>query len=223
MRQTAQNETEENMRTEEATGRASRAGFGGYNRAVDGLNRTTLQVKDDAEVIAFLEPENFTYALRHWVKYVDDKNTQITRAEWCLEDECPLCDIGDRPKAVCFFNVVDISNPGKVLVWEASSDPTDAIQKEFNKLAKLGKQLDDPSLYWIISKAKSKNGFYSYSVDKLPEDELAVVWKSLRPGQPAVKPLTESQRASLSTKLYDEDYVEYKERQELQDFVDTLG
>ena len=221
MRQTRAESTED-MRETVGTGRASRAGFGGYNKAVDGLNRTTLQVKDDSEIIAFLEPENFTYALRHWVKYVDNAGTQITRAEWCLEDECPLCEIGDRPKAVCFFNVVDVTNPGKVLVWEASADPTEAVQKEFNKLAKLGKQLDDPNLYWIVAKSKGKNGFYSYSVDKLPVDELEIVGHSLKPGQ-VIRPLTESQRAALSTKLYDESYVEYKDRSELQDFVDTLG
>jgi hypothetical protein len=218
MRQTARPETEENMRTEEATGRASRRGFGGYNKAADGLNRTTFQVKDDTEVIAFLEPENFTFALRHWVKYVDETSNQVTRAEWCLEDECPLCDIGDRPKAVCFFNVVDLANAGKVLVWEASADPTEAIQKEFNKLQQRGKNLNDSDVYWAVSKSKGKNGFYSYSVDKVTEDDL-----NSAPAFKNIKPLTESQRIALGTKLYDEAYVEYKERQELQDFVDTLG
>lgn len=196
--------------------RTSRRGFGGYNKTLDGLNRTTFQVKDDSEVIVFLDDENFTYALRHWVKYVDESNNQVTRAEWCLEEDCPLCDIGDRPKAVAFFNVVDIANPTKVLVWEASADPTGAIQKEFNKLAKRGQHLNDDGLYWVISREKGRNGFYTYSVDKLVEDDLATEWKNL-------KPLTPAQRDALRHRAYDENYVEYKDRADLQDFVDSLG
>jgi hypothetical protein len=215
MRKNETSTEERDMRTE-GTGRAPRRGFGGYNKVADGLNRTTFQVKDDPEVIAFLEPENFTYALRHWVKFFDDSNQQQTRAEWCLEEDCPICDIGDTPKAVCFFNVVDIANPGKVLVWEASADPTGAIQKEFTKLSRRGQFISDEQFYWVISKAKGKNGFYTYSVDRLHIDDMAVEW-------PKLSPLTPEQRTALRGKLYDEDYVEYKDREELQAFVDTLG
>lgn len=212
--------TEETMSDEStstATGtRTARRGFGGYNKTVSGLNQTTFQVKDDSEVIVFLEPENFTYALRHWVKYIgEDGKTQQTRAEWCLEDDCPLCDIGDRPKAVAFFNVVDLAFPNKVLVWEASADPTKAIQKEFNKLVKANKKLSDDGLYWVVSREKGRNGFYTYSVDKLTEDDLAEQW-------PSLKPLNGAQRDALRHRAYDESYVELRERQELVEFVDSL-
>lgn len=211
------NERDENtVSTETENGttgtRAPRRGFGGLNK----LNQTTFQVKDDSEVIIFLEEENFTYALRHWVKYVDETGNQVTRAEYCLEEDCPLCDIGDRPKAVAFFNVVDLTNPTKVLVWEASADPTSAIQKEYNKLAKRGKSLSQDGLYWIVSREKKSNGFYSYSVDSLNEEELAAEWAKLRSIPPA-------QREALRARAYGEDYVEYKTRQELQEFVDSLG
>lgn len=211
--------TEETTMSEESTGtRTSRRGFGGYNKTVNGLNKTTFQVQDDSEVIVFLEPENFTYALRHWVKYPDpeDPKKTITRAEWCLEeDDCPLCEIGDRPKPVAFFNVVDLANPTKVLVWEASADPTKAIEKEFNKLAKSGKKLSDDNLYWVISREKGRNNFFTYSVDRLSEDDLISEW-------PSLKPLTGAQRDALRHRAYDESYVEYRDRQELVDFVDTL-
>lgn len=210
------NESEETMSGETTGTRMSRRGFGGYNKAADGLNKTTFQVKDDSEVIVFLEPENFSYALRHWVKYIDDNGQQVTRVEYCLEDDCPLCDIGDRPKPTAFFNVVDLSMPGKVLVWEATADPTGAIQKEFNKLAKRGQSLSDDGLYWVVSREKGKNGFYTYSVDKLTEDDLQAEW-------PSLKPLVPAQREALRSRMYDEEYVQFKERQELQDFVDTLG
>lgn len=214
---TRDNESESTMSGE----RQSRRGFGGYNKAVDGLNRTTLQVKDDTEIIIFLERENFSYALRHWVKYIPEDSTNnqpVTRVEYCLEDDCPLCDIGDRPKPTAFFNVVDLANPGKVLVWEATADPTGAIQKEFNKLAKRGQEISDDGLYWAVSREKGKNGFYTYSVDKLPEDDLLVEW-------PSLKPIVAAQREALRGRMYDESYVtdQMKTRAELQEFVDSLG
>jgi hypothetical protein len=211
------NERENMSESTATTGtRTARRGFGGYNKAADGVNRTTFQVQDDSEIIVFLEPENFSYALRHWIKYVDESGNQVTRAEWCLEEECPMCDIGDRPKPVAFFNVVDLASPSKVLVWEASADPTKAIQKEFNKLVKRNQNLSDDGLYWVISREKGRNGFYTYSVDKLPEDDLLAEW-------PSLKPLAPAQRDALRHRAYDESYVEYKDRGDLQEFVDSLG
>lgn len=192
--------------------RASRRGFGGLNK----LNQTTFRVEDSSEVIIFLEPENFTYALRHWVKYVDEAGQQQTRVEYCLEDDCPLCDIGDRPKPTAFFNVVDLSLPTKVLVWEATSDPTAAIQKEFNKVTKRNQTLSDDGTYWVVSKEKKSNGFFTYSLDKLTEDELRAEW-------PRLSPITPAQRDALRHRAYDESYVELKTREELQEFVDSLG
>lgn len=225
-RTTAQR-TEETMSDETTrTGtRRARRGFDSYDKTVDGLNRTTLQVKDDSEVIVFLEDDMFHYALRHWIKFLDDNGQQVTRAEWCLqleEDEdddvadCPLCNIGDRPKAVAFFNVVNLAQPGKVLVWEASADPTNAIKKEYNKLLKRGKHLNDDGVYWVVSREKGRNGFYTYSVDMVLEDELATEW-------PKLKPIGPTQREALRARMYDEEYVNLKDRQELLEFADSLG
>lgn len=224
-------ETVSEARTTTGT-RTARAGFKGYNATLSTLNSTTFRVEDDSEVIVFLDPENFHYALRHWVKYIGDDGKPATRAEWCLSMEvedgdydaldealaspCPLCDIGDKPKAVAFFNVVNLANPTKVLVWEASADPTNAIQKEFNKLNKNGKSLSDDNLYWVISREQGRNGFWTYSVDRLPADDLATEWKSL-------KPLNGAQRDALRHRAYDESYVELKPREEIQEFVDSLG
>jgi hypothetical protein len=196
----------------EGTGR-QRRGFGGVNK----LNQTTLRVEDDSVVIAFLEPDNFTYALRHWVKYTDEDGKPVTRVEYCLEDDdCPLCEIGDRGKPTVFFNVVDLSFPAKVLVWEATSDPTAAIQKEFNKLAKRGQNLSDDGLYWVISREKKSNGFYTYSVDKLTEEDMGAEW-------PKLTPLLPAQREALRARGHGEEYIQLKTRDELQEFVDSLS
>lgn len=213
------NDTDEGTSTGQRTARTSRRGFGGYNN----LNKTTFQLTDSSAVLIFLEPENFTYAKRHWVKYIPDDSTNnqpVTRVEYCLEeeDDCPLCEIGDNAKPTAYFNVVDLSSPTKVLVWEATPDPTSAIQKEFNKLAKSGRELSEDGLYWVISREKGKNGFYTYSVDRLSEDDMSKEWKSL-------KPVTEAQRESLRHRAYDDTYVlnQLKTRDELQEFVDSLG
>lgn len=215
-------DTEEGTETTETrvrTARTSRRGFGGYNN----LNKTTFQMTDSSVVLAFLEPENFTYAKRHWIKYVPDDSTdgkQVTRVEYCLEeeDDCPLCEIGDKSKPTAFFNVVDISAPTKVLVWEATPDPTNAIQKEYKKLAQKGRELSEDDVYWVISREKNKNNFYTYSVDRISVDDMAKEWKNL-------KPLTGAQRDALRHRAYDDSYVvnQMKTRAELQEFVDSLG
>lgn len=201
-----------------AGSRGDRRGFGGLDKA----QQTTFQVKDNSEVIIFLEPENFTYALRHWIKYQDPDNPKNTKTqvEYCLEEDCPLCDIGDRAKATAYFNVVDLALPTKVLVWEATSDPTKAIQREYNKLrnAKSGtkRELNDDTLYWVVSKELGSNGFYSYSVDKLTEADLLSEW-------PSLKPINAAQREALRHRCYGEEYIELKTRDELQEFIDSLG
>lgn len=207
--------------TRTRSARTSRRGFAGYNKTVEGLNKTTFQVKDDSEVIIFLDDENFFYELRHWIKYIGDDGKQATRAEWCLgvdddgESVCPLCDIGDKPKPVAFFNVVDLVNPTKVLVWEASADPTKAVEKEFNKLKKLNKKLNDDNLYWVVSREQGRNGYWTYSVDKMTEEELGESF-------PSLKTVNGAQRDALRHRAYDENYVEYKTREELQEFADSL-
>lgn len=214
-RTTARDESTVSESTGTRQARTDRRGFGG----LDKLQQTTFQVKDNSEVIIFLEPENFSYALRHWVKYIDpdDPKKTTTRVEICLEDDCPLCDVGDRPKATAYFNVVDLTVPTKVLVWEATADPVKAIQKEYNKLAKRGLNLSDDNTYWVISKEKQSNGFYTYSVDRISEEELLTEWKGL-------KPINGAQRDALRHRAYDESYVEdqMKSAEELQEFVDSL-
>lgn len=217
MRQ-ARTSNRETESTETMSGtRQARGGFNTFDKAVKALNSTTFQVGDASEVIAFLDPENFTYALRHWIKYPEPENpkNQVTRVEYCLEEDCPLCDIGDRAKATAYFNVVDLAAPNKVLVWEATPDPTGAVQKEYNKLVKKGQSLDNDDLYWVVSKEKGKNGFYSYSIDRLTEEELTTQWKTL-------SPLTSAQREALRHRAYGESYIEYKTREELQEFADSL-
>lgn len=196
--------------------RSARRGFNTFNKVASNLNNVTFKVADDSEVIAFLEDENFAYALRHWVKFIDpESGQQRTVAEWCLEDDCPLCDIGDRAKPTAFFNVVNLATPGKVLVWEATADPTKAIEKEYSKLQRKGQNLNDEDLFWVVSKEKGRNNIPSYSVDKLPLEDLEVEW-------PSLTPLTAEQRESLSEKLYDETYIKFKTREELEDLASKL-
>lgn len=218
MRQSRTTTAERTETVSTGTGtRQARGGFGKFNAAVNALNNTTFRVDESSEVIVFLEPENFTYALRHWIKYMDPENpkNQITRVEYCIEEDCPICDEGDRPKATAYFNVVNLAYPTKVLVWEATPDPTNVIHKEYGKLTQKGKALSDDGLYWVVSKEKGKNGFYSYSLDKLTEAELAEEWKDLAP-------LTGAQRDALRHRAYDQSYIEYKTREELQEFMDSL-
>jgi hypothetical protein len=213
----------EGQRTARTTGRR---GFSSYQTAMN--DRPTFLVsKENTHLIAFLEPENFTWAKRHWVDIVDSDTgkrrttvrnclkTENDEGEWIDERGCPICNTADTPSVTCFFNVVDLEgNRNKPLVWEASPGPTNVILKRFQQRAKIGKTLSDDDIYYAVS--KEQNGAWVYSVDPVRESDFEAEW-------PSQKPLTSSERERLLAKIYGEDYVKFNTYEELEEFVTLLA
>lgn len=157
-------------REKSGSGEATRAGVGkggwaAYRAAKS--QRTEkyprLEVDRDPVVVKFTEAEPFAHIWRHWVSKIPYT---------CIGEDCPLCEIGHRARSVVFYNVITVDDC-VLRVWELSSDPVRKVQKHYDKLAETDKTLDDPGLYFVVSKARKDNGFFEYDVDKVPARDLS--------------------------------------------------
>lgn len=139
-------------------------GWAGYTKAKAerSTKYPTLDINTDPVTIRFAEPEPFAFIYRHWV----DK-----RPYTCIGEECPLCLAGHRAKPVVFYNVITVSDC-VLRVWELTAEPTGKVKKQYDRLAGQDKTLDDPDLYFVVSKAKKDNGFFEYDVDKVRASDL---------------------------------------------------
>lgn len=177
---------------------------------------TQFKVPDEGEeiLIAFLEDRPFASFFQHWVK--TDKGR---RGYVCLGKHCPLCARGDRPKSQDWFNVAeivnsDLSNKGvdlpRLALWYCSADPAEKIKERAD--SKRTSPINKDGQYFAISKRTGKNGFNTYSVDPVKEDELREDW--------GVEPVGEQLRGVLTAKLYTADLVKPNTKPELQDIAD---
>jgi len=160
-------------------------------RSSGGAQLPRFTVPDDGEeiIIKFLDDMSFAPLYQHWLQ-----NSEGRRAYVCagLED-CPLCARGHTPKAADHFNIVLLGEKPELKVWIASPDPSAAIEERAE--SKRTSPINKPGLYFAVSKKKGTNGFFSYSVDPVKEDELHEDW--------GVEPLTSQQLAQFNKDKFD--------------------
>lgn len=139
-------------------------GWAGYQaeKAERTQRYPTLDIDKEAVLIRFAEGEPFAFIYRHWVN---------KRPYTCIGEECPLCERGHRAKPVVFYNVITVSD-ATLRVWEMSSEPTGKVKKQYDKLVGQDKTLDDPGVYFIVSKAKKENNFFEYEVELVKARDL---------------------------------------------------
>jgi hypothetical protein len=109
------------------------AGWGSAQQVMDSTSSFANKFSPGTSpsVILFLDPEPFASYSRHWVDRVIERKA-VKRAYTCLAhrgQNCPLCEIADRPQAVSSFNVLLLNEDGSVVVklWEVGA-------KIFNRL-----------------------------------------------------------------------------------------
>ena len=172
----------------------------------------TLEVTEDGQtVVKFVEAEPFAFYYRHWPKG--------GRADVCIADadndvECPLCAVGDKPKPVVLYNVIDVGK-NLLCVWEMSSEPTRKVQKQYDQLAGRDKTLADDEFYFIVTKVKKSNGFFEYDVQRVRAADLN--------DEAGADPLTEAEIADATKRgLYTDEIVYVRDRDALQEVADSL-
>jgi hypothetical protein len=201
----------------EAAGPRAGVGTGGWadykkKSAERSTRYATLEVPEDTQVaVKFAEAEPFAFYFRHWPKG--------GRADVCIADadndvECPLCGVGDKPKPVVMYNVIDVGK-NLLVVWEMSSEPTRKVQKHYDQLAARDRSLADEDLYFIVSKAKKTNGFFEYEVQRVRAADLQE--------EAGIDPLSPEEIEDATKKgLFTDEIVYVRSRADLQEVADGL-
>lgn len=175
--------------------------------------RFEQEIPDDGEEILFkfLEEVPFASYWQHWVK---------KRPYVCLIDDCPLCEIGHRPKSVDCFNVIalhKVNTTGEVIpevfLWSLSPAPKKEVEAKAEKPR--SSPLNREDLYFTISKKMGKNKIPEFNLEFIKADELEEEY-----GMP---PLTAEAIESLAETSFGEvDLTQVSTRQELEDVVSSL-
>jgi hypothetical protein len=116
----------------------------------DGAMR--MKIGTEPDLVAFLESEPFATFSQHWVSQGGQSGN---RPYTCPEEDCPLCDLGDRPNQQVWYNVLHLSaengpknmilplgvKADKALVNAATSKKTGVpdILKDYFAVSKSGK------------------------------------------------------------------------------------
>lgn len=154
-------------------------------------------------LIKFVQDGYFHWYNRHWVNKVPYT---------CLGADCPLCGRGVRSQVIYLFNVIDMTNSGDsehneptLKVWEASSDPFNAIKAraEDSKSSPVNRE----DLYFSVAKRKQDNGTNKFTVDPVKKRDLVDDYE--------VEPLSDEEFAKLTEELYDKSVVYVAARDDL--------
>ena len=168
-------------------------------------------------LVKFLEDDFFITYYEHWIN--DFKGEKRQMSFICLGKDCPLCDIGDDPSFYALINVIDLRNPRKptLAVWYATPNPGGLIEDEIDELEgkKKPQHINDDDKYYVVSKKKSRSGFFEYSLKEVSVDDLEDEYDT--------EPLDDDEVAEFEDKAYTEDIVRLSTRRDLQDIADELG
>lgn len=187
-----------------------------------------LKVDEDKRVLVKFVDDDFFITYYEHNLYNDFKGQKRQFSFVCLGEDCPLCEIGDDPKFQVLINVIDMSNPRKpeLKVWYASPGPGGLIEDEMDALEELGKErhpdepkkwkrINDPSLYYVVSKKKGKNNFFEYSLKQVKARDLEEDGYG--------EPLTDDELAEFEDKAYTEEIVRLNTRRDLREIADELS
>lgn len=197
--------------TKEVSPPPVQAGWSSERRARStGTKVPLFKVPDDGEevIIRFLDDMPFAPLWQHWITVDGGKQRAFT----CIDDattQCPLCSRGDKAKPSDWFNVVELGDTPELKVWKASSDPAGAIKDMAE--SKRWSPINKEGLYFAVSKKKGANGFPTYKLEGIKEEELVVDW--------GAKYLTADQLSKFNAEKYDGSIVTVNTSSELSDLA----
>lgn len=187
--------------------KAVRKGWGGAKRTKEMSSDfpEELKVGDEALLIKFLEDEPFASYRQHWIEREGKKSFT------CLEDDCPLCDIGDRPQGRYAFNILLLSEGEPVnKVWVVGN----RLEGTLENYAKDKKTGPLTRLYWSVSRT-GKGSNTQYNVSPVKERDLGEDWD--------VEPLEDDILAKYEKQCWDDSAVSVQTRKQLQAIADEVS
>lgn len=191
-------------------GVVGKGGWAGYKKeqAERSQKYPTLDIEKDAVVIKFADGEPMAYIFRHWVD---------RRPYTCIGNDCPLCEAGLRAKPVVYYNVITVED-NTLRVWEMSKEPTNKVHKHYERLEGQGKTLDDPALYFVVSKHRKDNNFFEYDVERVRAGDLS--------DETGLEPLSDEEIAAAKDNngkgLYTDEVIYVNTKAELREAVDKI-
>lgn len=184
-------------------------------QAASGDWAKTSKLTSEEVIFKFLDDEPFVVFGQHWIQERPGKKSFI-----CLNDvtgggksECPLCDIGDKPRVFSAFNVLRLE-PGEDPVLEVLQGGTRLTQALKDKNNGKDGPLTKP--YWAIN-SSGKGTSTSYNVAAVKERDLEEDWDYI--------PLDEDELDDFSKDAYtSETYPDgLSSKRDLQEIVDEIA
>jgi len=171
---------------------------------------------DDAVIIKILDDIPITYK-QHWIEGLGKgkKKSYVCMAEK-KGDQCPLCDdLGDKPRAIGCYNVVDFTDPDEPVVKVLRQGPqVNNMLMNFAKDEKKTGPLSRPDVYFAISKT-TVNKKVQYSVLPVKARDLKEDWD--------IEELTDEELDQFDAEAYEEEQIiRSQTRAELEDVVSAV-
>ena len=174
-------------------------GWGGYkkNKSKTSDYPDRFTPTDEAQLIKFLEDEPFATYNQHWIERPGKKSFV------CLGDDCPLCDIGDRPTAYAVFNILVVSEKSPALMtWEARPRLAELIESKSK--AKQTKPLS--KMYYSVTRTGKKSKATT-TLEPVKERDLEEDW--------GIEPLSDKALRAFEKDAWDDRSVVVTPRGEL--------
>lgn len=170
-----------------------------------------LKVTDEEQVIAFLEDEPVVAWAEHWIER-KGKKSWVCLKSFGKDEKCPLCNMGDKPKAKTAYNVV---------LLDPKEDPCNAllicgprlegvVAKAYNSKAGGGQGCLTEGYYAISS--NGKGGQTNYTMPPIKERDLDEDFQ--------IAPLTDKEFTKLEKGMYDETAVPTQSYKQLREIAD---
>ncbi|WP_020142252.1 hypothetical protein [Terracoccus sp. 273MFTsu3.1] len=140
------------------SGRAAASGWGAAEEVREAIPSTgnfaeDLKLPEKGKIIIkFVEDEPFDSYAEHWVP---QKGKQSFT---CAGEDCPLCEVGNRPNAKICFNVISLADPAKPELkrWRTGVQIAETI-KEFTVKGEKTAPLSREDYYYEVKRAKTAN------------------------------------------------------------------
>lgn len=170
----------------------------------------------ERELVKILDDGPFAVFKQHWIIRPGKKSWS------CLLDEdgvgdCPLCNIGDKPKPQCWVNVIDmLEDPEsqEVRIWKVGSMVGDILRNaaEENRTKPINKK----GLYWQVEKIKKSEKKIDYRLQAVKEDaDFENDWDT--------QALTDEEFETFQEQGYDDSEPYFNTVEELQEIADEVS
>ena len=167
---------------------------------------------DDRSLIKIMEDEPFAIFRQHWIKELPQG---VKKSYVCLEDDCPLCEIGERASTYALFNIIDMADPEEPVekVWKVSQTVADTLEGYATE--KKTSPLNRDDLYWSVwMTGRGKKGKSTVHVTPVKERDLEEDWDTL--------PFTEDELDAFN--LFTEEQALFiNDRESLEDLVEEYN